>query len=85
MATRLPRTLDDQDPVASDEGEPRPHWLATGLLVGGAMWVVLIAVVVAAFGNWLLAGCLLGVAAILVLGLLLTFRRARRSDRQTGL
>lgn len=83
MTTSLSRLLDELKPAASGEGEPRVHWLVTGMLVSGAVWAVLIAVFVAAFGNWLAAGCLLAVAAILVLLLLLAFRRAGRIDRET--
>lgn len=83
MATSLSRLLDELRPAADGEGEPRVHWLVTGLLVSGAMWAVLIAVFFAAFGNWLVAACLLAVAVVLVLLLLLAFHRVRRLDRET--
>ena len=80
MATRLTRMLEDRGANASGVGEPRIHWLVTGLLLSSAMWAVLIAVIFLAFGNWAVAAGLTGLALLLLLVLLLALRRARRTD-----
>jgi Flp pilus assembly protein TadB len=83
VATSLSRKLGELNAIAGGEGEPRVHWLVTGFLVSGAMWAVLIAVIVAVFGQWVIAGCLLGLAVLLVVLLLLAFRRTKRIDRES--
>jgi hypothetical protein len=84
----LPRASSDQRPIPDDAGEPedrpRLHWLITGSLISGAMWAVLIAIFMAAFGNWKIVGFLLGLAAALLgllsLGLYRTRPKPRRDD-----
>jgi hypothetical protein len=78
----LPRARSDEPPIpAGDAGEPeqrlRQHWLVTGSLISGAMWAVLIAIFMAAFGNWKIAGFLLALAVALVGLLALGVRRTR--------
>jgi hypothetical protein len=78
-----PRVLERHEELAPAQevhpDEPtRPHWLATGLLLSGALWAVLIAGITALAG-WRHAGYLLALAAVLV-GMwgLLSLRRPDR-------
>jgi hypothetical protein len=90
VATELRRKIVDpllrpkghQDHPVANDGPPRVHWLVTGSLVSGAMWAVLIAVFAAAFGNWDVAGYLVGAAAALIGLLLLAFHRSRPKRRR---
>lgn len=72
------------EPVDEEVGARHPHWLLTGALVSGAMWAVLIAVIAAALGNWAIAGYLVGAAAVLLVLVVLAFRRARSNRRPEG-
>jgi hypothetical protein len=61
-----------------------PHWLITGGLISGAMWALLIAIVLAAFGNWTPAAYLV-LAAVLILGVLWWLvRRAAAPRTESG-
>jgi len=57
------------------------HWLLTGLLVGGASWAVIGAIVAAVFGAWTLAGLLVLGAAALAATLVLLARGSARIRR----
>lgn len=77
------RVLVHREKLASSRVTPsarkaQPHWLATGLLLSGALWAVLIAGITALAG-WRHAGYLLALAAVLV-GVwgLLSLRRPSR-------
>lgn len=84
----LPRARSDQPPIPHDADEPqerpRLHWLVTGSVISGAMWAVLIAIFMAAFGNWKIFGFLLALAAALLgllsLGLLRTRPKPPHDD-----
>ena len=83
----LPIASSDQRPIPDEDGREdrhRLHWLVTGGLISGAMWAVLIAVFMAAFGDWKIAGFLLGLAlallGLLSLGLYRTRPKPRRDD-----
>jgi len=82
-----PRAHSEEQPIPDeDAGEPeerpRPHWFVTGSLISGAMWAVLIAVFMAAFGNWQIVGFLLGLAVALVGLLWLGWHRTRPKPRR---
>jgi hypothetical protein len=83
----LPRARSDQPPIPDEDGDepeqrPRVHWLVTGSLISGAMWAVLVAIVMAAFGNWKIVGFLLGLAVALIGLLSLGLRRTRPKPRR---
>jgi hypothetical protein len=85
----LPRASSDEPPIpAGDANEPeqrlRRHWLVTGSLISAAMWAVLIAIVMAAFGNWKIAGFLLALAVALIGLLTLGMRRTRPRPQRDG-
>lgn len=100
MVTNLARKMADLAPLprarsasqppspAEDAGEPEerphPHWLVTGSLLSGAMWAVLIAIIMAAFGNWKIVGFLLGLAVALLGLLWLAVRRSRPKPADDG-
>jgi hypothetical protein len=82
----LPRARSDQPPISDEEGSeperrPRLHWLVTGSLISGAMWAVLIAIIMAAFGNWKIVAFLLGLAVVLIGVLSLGLRRTSPKPR----
>jgi hypothetical protein len=88
---------DGPDPDALDRGVPGPgrhrdgqrvhrpgfgvHWILTGLLLGGAGWMVIGALVAAAFRSWAVAGWLMVGCAALVGTLLLLAASSRRVRR----
>ena len=86
----LPRARSASQPPgpAEDAGEPEerphPHWLVTGTLLSGAIWAVLIAIIMAAFGNWKTVGFLLGLALALIMLLWLAVRRTRPKPGDDG-
>ena len=82
MRSTPSHVLVDRTGDAGHDGEPRLHWLVTGSLVSAAMWAFIIAVILAAFGKWVAAGWLLGLALVLVALLLMALRRARRIARE---
>jgi hypothetical protein len=87
----LPRVRSAVEPPSpaedADEQEDRSplHWLVTGSLISGAMWAVLIAIIMAAFGNWETASFLFGLAVALIGLLWLAVRRSapKPSDGDT--
>jgi hypothetical protein len=72
--TRVPDVAPDNRGTGE---QTRVNWLFSGVMLGAASWLVVLGVVFAAFGNWVVAGSLVGGACPAVLLVWLAGRRAR--------
>ena len=74
---RLPGELTVES-VIRPAADTRVNWLFSGVLLGAASWLLVLGGVFAAFGNWIVAGGMLG--GILLCGLAI-WRATRRLAR----
>lgn len=69
------------EPATRPPSGPRVNWLFSGVMLGAASWMLVLAVVFAATGNWGVAGVLFGGVALCVLAVWRAGRRVARARR----
>ena len=77
--------LEDGDPSVEPptprRSEARVNWLFSGVMLGAASWMLVLGVVFAAIGNWIVAGALFGGIALCGLAIWRASRRLARGRR----
>lgn len=69
------------EPATPPPSEPRVNWLFSGVMFGAASWMLVLAVVFAAIGSWVVAGVLFGGMALCGLAVWRAGRRMARQQR----
>jgi hypothetical protein len=67
----------------ADAGPVRVNWLFAGAFLGAGSWLLVLAVVFAAFGNWAVAGALFAGLCLCLLAVARAGRRAA-AERRAG-
>lgn len=79
------RRVGDQpaEPVEPEPPSVRVNWLFSGVMLGAASWLLILGVIFAALGKWIIAGTLLGGLSLCVLAI---WRASRKQSTapQTG-
>ncbi len=71
------------EPEASEPPSVRVNWLFSGVMLGAASWLLILGVIFAAFGNWIVAAALLGGLCLCLLAIWRANRKLRTAQ-QTG-
>lgn len=69
------------EPATPRPTGPRVNWLFSGVMLGAACWMLVLAVVFAVVGNWVVAGVLFGAVVLCVLAVWRAGRRVARAQR----
>jgi hypothetical protein len=69
------------EPATPPPSGPRVNWLFSGVMLGAAGWMLVLAVIFAATDNWVVAGVLLGAVVLCVLAVWRAGRRVARAQR----
>lgn len=78
---RLPEGELTVEPATPRHPGDRVNWLFSGVLLGAASWMLVLGIVFAAIGNWIVAGALLG--GIVLCGIAI-WRAGRRATHGLG-
>lgn len=79
LPPRLPEDADlPVEPATPPPPEPRVNWLFSGVMLGAASWTLILGVVFAAIGHWIVAGVLFGATTGCGLSIWRAGRRAAR-------
>jgi hypothetical protein len=82
MPLLLPEDMDlPVEPPTPQRPAPRVNWLFSGVMLGAASWMLVLGVVFAAVGHWVIAGVLLGGIVLCCLAVWRAGRRAARAQR----